>query len=134
MEKTSRISKSFQLPNCQKEELPLPKDSKNHEEDSLPIKQDEKLFRIINSRTVLKDIDIKACIPIVNVYFEQDKMYIYIVNGSKIVRNAIITSDSKENSDKIIIDNKLVRFCLVRIINLSFSLLSVLRLFQRESM
>ena len=106
-EEISGASKSFPLPNCGEKTQTLTSSIKK--ENSLTSHEDyEKLFKIINSRALFRDIDIKTCVPIVDIYFEESKMYIYAVDEGNVVRRSLITSDGKNREHKIIFETESV--------------------------
>lgn len=67
----------------------------------------DKLFKIIKL-PVLLPYRTKACVPIITIYVEESKMYIYVVDEDIIMRRLLITLDGKKKSYETIIETEYV--------------------------
>ena len=104
-------SNSFPLPNCDKERAEI-----WGKHDNLIVLFSVLRYTINNDKKSLKIVklpapfrytfDAKACVPIVIVYVEKDKMYIYAVEEGNIVKRLLITSDSKKSNYEIIVETE----------------------------
>lgn len=108
MIKPNGDNKSFPLPECYEKKY-IRKSSENNEGNSPSAdKGDEKLFKFINLKFLFSNIDIKTCIPIVNIYLGRYKVYIYTVEEGNILKRSLISPDGEQINSRIIVKTKLV--------------------------
>src|SRR5690606_19724923 len=89
------------LPNCQGETIQMSNSSVNNK-DLLIDGENENLFKVINLRIVLRDLNIPTCVPVVNIYVGKYKTYIYIVERGKVLKRSLITPDGKQINSHVL--------------------------------
>ena len=90
------------------------------------------MFHILNLPTLFNDVTDKKCISVVDTYFGNNNIFIYTVNGDKILERWLITPDGQQTNRTFVTETKYVCSSLVTIIIAMFSQFNRLMLKQKK--